>query len=157
TGRHRKSGPGTHDEPDERGGASALGLGGERTPTPGGSTGRARTHARSDRASARAASAPRSARDSFGDHRTLRAPGGLSAVRRHERVRGSRMRLARRLRAAALVLGVTLAETSPALAQKSVGDKAAAEALFDQAKRLAATGRYEEACLKFAESQKLDA
>jgi hypothetical protein len=39
----------------------------------------------------------------------------------------------------------------------AAGRRAAAEALFDEGKRLAAEGRYSEACPKFAESQELDA
>jgi hypothetical protein len=53
--------------------------------------------------------------------------------------------------AAALTLGIFLA-AAPAYA----GDEVAAQALFDEAKKLAADGKYAEACPKFAESNKLD-
>lgn len=54
----------------------------------------------------------------------------------------------------ALVAGA-LAGTNPVEAQ-SAGDKAAAEALFDQGKKALKAKNYAEACPKFEESQKLD-
>ncbi|MDB4942096.1 MAG: hypothetical protein JWP97_1630 [Labilithrix sp.] len=59
--------------------------------------------------------------------------------------------LGRLLTGAALVAGL-LVHVSPARA----GDEAAAEALFAEAKRLAAQGKLAEACPKFAESNRLD-
>lgn len=45
---------------------------------------------------------------------------------------------------------------APAVRAQSAADKAAAEALFDEGKRLREAKRYAEACPKFADSQKLD-
>lgn len=57
----------------------------------------------------------------------------------------------------ALLLGVlALALPAPAFGQTASSNKAAAEALFDEGRRLAADGKYEEACPKFEASQKLD-
>lgn len=53
---------------------------------------------------------------------------------------------------AALIASVVLAAAAPAAAQ----DKAAAEALFQDGRRLAAQGKHAEACDKFAASDKLD-
>src|SRR6185369_325633 len=53
----------------------------------------------------------------------------------------------------ACVLALGLSVPSRAFAQN---DKAAAEALFDDAKKLMEAKRYPEACKKFADSQKLD-
>jgi hypothetical protein len=52
----------------------------------------------------------------------------------------------------AFTVAALLLRTAPALA----GDEAAAEALFVEAKRLAAEGKLAEACPKFAESNRLD-
>ncbi|HEU5075886.1 MAG TPA: hypothetical protein VFU02_16950 [Polyangiaceae bacterium] len=46
---------------------------------------------------------------------------------------------------------------TPAYAQRSVSDKAAAEALFDEALELMSNKRYTEACPKLEESQRIDA
>jgi hypothetical protein len=65
----------------------------------------------------------------------------------------------RRCRAASFgsaILALSLAPL-PAAAQSSATEKAAAEALFDQGKKLMAEGKFAEACPKFAESQRLDA
>ena len=66
----------------------------------------------------------------------------------------SRPRHARRVPAAAftLTLAALLLRSAPAFA----GDEAAAEALFLEAKRLSAEGKFAEACPKFAESNRLD-
>jgi hypothetical protein len=65
----------------------------------------------------------------------------------------------RRRRAASFVAALLTLSLAPlpALAQSSAAEKAAAEALFDQGKKLMAEGKHAEACPKFAESQRLDA
>ncbi len=57
-----------------------------------------------------------------------------------------------RVAACALTLAAIVLRATPALA----GDEAAAEALFLEAKKLAAEGKLGEACPKFAESNRLD-
>jgi hypothetical protein len=49
-----------------------------------------------------------------------------------------------------------LALTAPAFAEASSSDKAAAEALFDEGRRLAQAGKFAEGCPKLEASQKLD-
>jgi hypothetical protein len=60
-----------------------------------------------------------------------------------------------RVAGAALILGTLLMEHS-ALAQPAAGDMAAAQALFDEGKALMNEQRYDRACPKFEESQRLD-
>ena len=52
--------------------------------------------------------------------------------------------------------GLWLLLTAPAFAQASSSNQAAAEALFDEGRRLAAAGKHAEACPKLEASQKLD-
>src|SRR6185369_4715015 len=51
---------------------------------------------------------------------------------------------------------LVLALTAPAFAEASSSDKAAAEALFDEGRRLAQAGKFAEGCPKLEASQKLD-
>jgi serine/threonine-protein kinase len=51
---------------------------------------------------------------------------------------------------------VSLGVVAPAARAQSAADKAAAEALFDEGKRLREAKRYSEACPKLADSQRLD-
>ncbi len=60
------------------------------------------------------------------------------------------------VRRCAFALSLALSYGPLASAQNSAGDRAAAEALFKEGKRLAADGKFELACPKFEESQKLD-
>jgi hypothetical protein len=68
---------------------------------------------------------------------------------------GKRMRGFGTAAALGLALAVQLAAI-PARAQASADDKAAAEALFDDGKRLLAAKQYAEACPRFEASQRLD-
>ncbi|HWP08345.1 MAG TPA: hypothetical protein VNN72_21535 [Polyangiaceae bacterium] len=52
--------------------------------------------------------------------------------------------------------GLLLALAAPAFAEASSSDKAAAEALFDEGRRLAQAGKFAEGCPKLEASQKLD-
>lgn len=54
-------------------------------------------------------------------------------------------------------LGLVVAFTTPALAQRSASDKAAAEALFDEGLQLMKQERYDQACPKLEQSQRIDA
>ncbi|HEX9621199.1 MAG TPA: hypothetical protein VF989_13740 [Polyangiaceae bacterium] len=56
-----------------------------------------------------------------------------------------------------MVVAASLIVASAAVAQPSATDKAAAEALFQEGKRLFESGDYERACGKFTASQELDA
>ncbi|AKU98490.1 hypothetical protein AKJ09_05154 [Labilithrix luteola] len=55
-----------------------------------------------------------------------------------------------------LVMLATLAMSSAAAAEPSARERAAAEAIFREAKQLAAQGKISEACVKFAESHRLE-
>lgn len=61
-----------------------------------------------------------------------------------------------RIKWCAFALSLALSYSSLTSAQGSAADRAAAEALFKEGKRLAADGKFELACPKFEESQKLD-
>jgi serine/threonine-protein kinase len=67
------------------------------------------------------------------------------------------MSVRRAKRAGLFALGFCALGVHDAAAQKTVGDKAAAEALFDHGRELLSQGRFADACAKFAESQRLDA
>jgi len=62
----------------------------------------------------------------------------------------------RKLTLGFLVLTSTLAASSPAWADPSPSDKAASDVFFKDAKKLIEEGRFNEACPKFEESQRLD-
>jgi hypothetical protein len=71
------------------------------------------------------------------------------------------MRSTRRVRASLALAFVTLAAASPCRADDAgddtrVSEQATAQALFDTAKELMAAGSFAEACVKFAESERLD-
>lgn len=58
--------------------------------------------------------------------------------------------------ASALVFALSLLATTPAAANPNESDRVAAQALFEQARQLMAAEKYEDACPKLAESQRLD-
>jgi len=60
------------------------------------------------------------------------------------------------MRLVLLVLTLCLLWVSPALAQTSATDKAAAEALFDEGVKLLGKGQYEAACKKLEDSERVD-
>jgi serine/threonine-protein kinase len=61
-----------------------------------------------------------------------------------------------RLLLPALILAIPLIFAHPAFAESTPADKAAATVLFNDAKKLLAEGRVNDACPKFEESQKID-
>src|SRR6185503_5066326 len=65
-------------------------------------------------------------------------------------------RMARRRIASAVFITSALLLAAPASAEPSAADKAVADALFTEGKKLLAAGRAAEACPKFVESQRLD-
>jgi hypothetical protein len=62
----------------------------------------------------------------------------------------------RRCRLSGVFVCLLLASSRASRADVSPTDKATAQALFDQAKQLAVSGKYAEACPKFEESERLD-
>jgi hypothetical protein len=70
----------------------------------------------------------------------------------HMRTAGARRRLRIAIGGAMLALWLP----SPAIADPSAADQAAAQELFNQARRLVDEGKYTEACAKFEGSQRLD-
>jgi hypothetical protein len=67
------------------------------------------------------------------------------------------MRIAKSTVGVAVAVAIAAATASaPARAQTAGSDKVTAEALFEDARKLVADGRYAEACPKFADSQRLD-
>jgi hypothetical protein len=76
----------------------------------------------------------------------------VSALPSHRSLPLARPSRAARTSASVLAFVAIVLRSAPALA----GDEAAAEALFLEAKRLAAEGKLAEACPKFAESNRLD-
>ena len=62
----------------------------------------------------------------------------------------------RKLTLGFLILTSTLVATSPAWADATPADKAASDVFFKDAKKLVEEGRFNEACPKFEESQRLD-
>lgn len=67
-----------------------------------------------------------------------------------------RLARARLVMASACVAGV-LSFANVAKAEPSAADRAAAQSLFDEGRQLMDAGRYEQACQRFAQSQKIDA
>ncbi|XXY17061.1 hypothetical protein WME88_53405 [Sorangium sp. So ce216] len=67
-----------------------------------------------------------------------------------------RVRVAARAAAGALVVAFALGAPPAAAQPVSAQDQAAAQALFDEARALAAAGKHAEACPKLEESQRLD-